>query len=117
MAQQVKGPALSLQQLGLLLWRRFDPWLGHFHMPQVWPKKKKSDKSSQCVTMGSLGSLEPQDTGLVLALLSRLKDPARVAAATAYIGCSSYSVHRLQLWLRSHPWPCDSICHLAAKNE
>ena len=51
-------------------------------------QKKKSGKSSQCVTMGSLGSLEPQDTGLVLALLSRLKDPTRVAAATAYIGCS-----------------------------
>lgn len=26
--QQVKDLALSLQQLGLLLWHEFDPWLG-----------------------------------------------------------------------------------------
>ena len=31
-AQQVKDPALSLQQLELLLWRRFDPWPSDFHM-------------------------------------------------------------------------------------
>ena len=30
-AQQVKDPALSLQQLRSLLWYRFDPWLGNFH--------------------------------------------------------------------------------------
>ena len=41
MAQQVKDPALSQQQLGLLLWRRFDPWPRKFHMPQAWPKEKK----------------------------------------------------------------------------
>ena len=41
MAQQVKDLVLSLQQLGLLLWYRFDPWPGNFHMPQVQPKKKK----------------------------------------------------------------------------
>ena len=28
--QQVKDPVLSLQQLRLLLWRRFDPWPGTF---------------------------------------------------------------------------------------
>lgn len=38
-AQQVKDPVLSLQQLGSLLWLRFKPWLGDFHMLQVWPKK------------------------------------------------------------------------------
>ena len=41
MAQQVKDLVLSLQQLGLLLWYRFDPWPGNFHMPWLWPKKKK----------------------------------------------------------------------------
>jgi len=39
-AQQVKGPGLSLQQFRSLLWRRFDPWLGNGHMPQVWPVNK-----------------------------------------------------------------------------
>ena len=29
MAQQVKDPALSLQRLWSLLWRRFDPWPGN----------------------------------------------------------------------------------------
>ena len=40
MAQQVKDLVLSLQQLGLLLWYRFDPWPGNFHMPWLWPKKR-----------------------------------------------------------------------------
>ena len=31
----------SLQQLGLLLWPRFDPLPGNFHMPQAWPKINK----------------------------------------------------------------------------
>ena len=32
-AQWVKDPALSLQQLGLLLWCRFDLWPRSFHVP------------------------------------------------------------------------------------
>ena len=34
-AQWVKDLALSLPWPGLLLWCRFDPWPGNFHMPQV----------------------------------------------------------------------------------
>ena len=41
MAPWVKDPALSLEQLGLLLWRRFYPWSKNFYMLQVWLKKKK----------------------------------------------------------------------------
>ena len=41
MAQWVKDPALSLQQLRQLLWHRFDPWPRNFHMPQVQPKANK----------------------------------------------------------------------------
>ena len=37
--QQVKGPALPLKQLRSLLWHGFNPCLGNFHMPRVWPKK------------------------------------------------------------------------------
>ena len=37
-AQQVKGLALSLQWLGLLLWCRFDIWPQNFHMLQAQPK-------------------------------------------------------------------------------
>ena len=40
MVQWVKDPALSLQQLGLLLWREFDPWPGNFQMPQFRPRKE-----------------------------------------------------------------------------
>ena len=39
-AQKVKDLALSLQWLGLLLWRRSDPWPGNYHVPWVWPKKR-----------------------------------------------------------------------------
>ena len=39
--QWVKDMTLSLQGLGMLLWREFDPWPRNFHMPWVQPKKKK----------------------------------------------------------------------------
>ena len=39
MAQWFRDLALWLQQLGSLLWGRFDPWSGNFHMLQVQPKK------------------------------------------------------------------------------
>ena len=38
---KVKDLALSPQQLWLLLWHRFHPWPGNFHMPWAWPKRKK----------------------------------------------------------------------------
>ena len=40
-AQQVKDPVLSLQQLGLqsLLWCGLSPWPRNFHVLQVQPKK------------------------------------------------------------------------------
>ena len=40
-------PALSLQQLRLLLWCGFSPWLGNFHMLRVWPKSKKQLLNNQ----------------------------------------------------------------------
>ena len=40
-----KDSALSLQWLRSLLWHRFDPWPGKFHMPSVWPKKEKKKKN------------------------------------------------------------------------
>ena len=38
--QQIKDLTLSLQQLSLLLWHRFDLWLGNFHLLWLWQKKK-----------------------------------------------------------------------------
>ena len=40
MVQWIKDPALSLQWLRSLLWCRFDPWPGNFHMLPAWSKKK-----------------------------------------------------------------------------
>ena len=39
--QWVKGLGLSLQQLGSLLWCRFDPWPGNFHGCSPPPPEKK----------------------------------------------------------------------------
>ena len=36
---RVKDSVLSLQQLGSLLWNRFIPWPGNFHMSWAWSKK------------------------------------------------------------------------------
>ena len=43
MAQQVKD-LMSLQPLGLLLWRRLDPWARNFYILWVRPKRKKAFK-------------------------------------------------------------------------
>ena len=40
--QWVKDGGLSLQQLGLLLWCRFEPWPKNFDMLRVQPKKTHS---------------------------------------------------------------------------
>ena len=37
--QQVKDPMLSSQWLWSLLWCRFKPWPGNFHMSWAWKKK------------------------------------------------------------------------------
>ena len=40
---------MSLHQPGSLLWRRFDPLLGHFHMPRAQPKKSyRINKAKFC---------------------------------------------------------------------
>ena len=40
MAQRVKDPAFSLQQLVSLLWLGFSLWPGNFCMLWVWQKKR-----------------------------------------------------------------------------
>lgn len=48
MVLRVKDPALSLWQLGLLLWYGFNPWPGNFHtVPRAWQKKKKEKEKRQ----------------------------------------------------------------------
>ena len=47
--QQVKDSALSLQQLSLLLWHRFDSWSGNVYMLWEWPKKKKEKKKKKTI--------------------------------------------------------------------
>ena len=42
---QVKDLALSLQQLGSLLWHGFNPWLENFHMLWEWPKQTNNMKA------------------------------------------------------------------------
>ena len=43
--QQIKDPVWSRQWLKSLLSWGFNPWLGNFHMPPVWPKKKETHVS------------------------------------------------------------------------
>ena len=51
MVEWVKEPAWSLEQLRSLLWCRFDPWPGKFHMLSVWQRKKgKKDRRKEVRT-------------------------------------------------------------------
>ena len=59
MAQRVKDLVLSLLWVRLLLWCRFSPWPGNFHMPQVRQKNKRlnfSNKSLMCIYSLMLGT-------------------------------------------------------------
>ena len=58
MAQWVKDLALSLQQLGSLLWHMLDLWPRNFHMPQVQPKKKKKKKKKKSILRHFLRKLK-----------------------------------------------------------
>ena len=44
--QRVKDPALSLQWLRSLLWPRFSPWPGNFHMQRVRPPPQHPPKEA-----------------------------------------------------------------------
>ena len=46
-AQWVKDSVFSLQQLRLLLWRGFDPWLRSFHKPWERQKNKKTKQKKK----------------------------------------------------------------------
>ena len=37
----IKDPVLLQLWYRLQMWLRFHPWPGNFHMPCLWPKKKK----------------------------------------------------------------------------
>ena len=63
---------------------------------------KRRTQSSRCSARPWAAPRQHQDTGLILAQPSRLKDPALPR-------------RRSQLWLRSNPWPRNSICCGAAR--
>ena len=54
MAQQVKDPVLSLQQVGWLLWHRSDPWLENFRITPAKPKKEKKEKEKERKEIGGI---------------------------------------------------------------
>ena len=59
--------------------------------------------SSQCGAIGSAASREPWVAGLMPCLALWVKDLVLPL--------------RLQLQIRSDPWPRNSVCHWVAKNE
>ena len=105
MTQQVKDPALSLEQLRLLLWRWFSPWLGNFHLPLRWPKrlkkkkKKKSKELSVCVCVVHfsavlVGKKSPwKDIHPFSTLVSFAHSPSSQITITHF--CFSYQFHPL----------------------
>ena len=51
--QLTRDPTLSLPRLRSLLWHRFDPWLGSFHIPVGEVNlKKKSPNNYNHINLG-----------------------------------------------------------------
>ena len=63
MAQRVKDWALSLQWLEWLLWHRFEPWPGHFHMLRAWPTRQNKTKKTNSNAISHLKSWRPEGIG------------------------------------------------------
>ena len=61
MVQQIKDWELSLQQLGSLLWFRFDPCPGKFHMTRMWLNKTKQNKKKEKPLRGVIIELHHED--------------------------------------------------------
>ena len=59
--------------------------------------------------MGSAASLQCWEVGLIPSLAQWVKGSGTATAAVAW--------RRSQLWLRSDPWPGNSICHWAANRK
>ena len=83
------------------IWRRKD---GLFHK-WCWGKLE-SYRSSYCGTMGLAVSWEHWDKGWIPSLAQWVKD----------LELPQLQV-KLQLWLRSDPWPGNSICQRVAKKK
>ena len=45
--QWVGDLALLWLWCGLQVWLKFDPWPGNFHMPWVWPERKKRERKEK----------------------------------------------------------------------
>ena len=49
----IPSPAQWVKDLALpKLWLGLDPWLKNFHMPWVWPKKKKREREKLAEFLG-----------------------------------------------------------------
>ena len=58
MAQQVKDLALSLQQLGPVVWYRFDPWPRNFHVPWAWEETKQNKTKHSIIKQSKIKGKE-----------------------------------------------------------
>ena len=90
-----EAPRKPMHLFFLALLHNFSSW-------KCW--QNQQTRSSHCGALGLVVSLQCQNTGLILAWHSGLKD----------LGLPQC---RSQLWLRSDLWPRNSICHGAAKKE
>ena len=72
MAQQVQDLSLSLQRLGLLLYHRFDPWLGNFPMLWIPPPKGQNLNSPLPWSANSWSCNLPSKPGLFLLYESKV---------------------------------------------
>ena len=75
-AQWVKDLVLSLQRLGLLVWHRFDPWPGNFHMLIAQPKTKQNKTNKQ----KHPSSLSCRNYFIMLSKKKKFKNPTTLSS-------------------------------------
>ena len=82
---------VSLQLPRLLLWHRFDPWPGHFHMLQVKPPTPKKFTSWREVNQLLMLSKQPLCTYVELNFGGRALGEGEKKSFIALLGEEGYS--------------------------
>lgn len=107
-AQKVKNPALPQLWQRLQLQHGFDSWSGTFHMPLVWPKRKRKTQSHNLCFLIQL--FRPLTFNVIITTLGLSYCYLFSVCLTCYVFSFSYLSFGLSIFFRIHFIPTTKLC-------